>query len=38
MKIRVVEAEFFCLDGRTRRQIVSHDEANIRFSQFCKRA
>ena len=38
MKIRVVGAEFFCLDGRTRSQIDSHDEANSRNLQFCERA
>ena len=34
MKIRPVVAELFHVDGQTDR----HDEANIRFSQFCKRA
>ena len=33
-KIRPAGAEVFHVDGRTDRQ----DEANIRFSQFCKRA
>jgi hypothetical protein len=34
MKIRSVAAELFHADGRTDR----HDEANIRFSKFLKRA
>jgi len=32
MKIRAVKAELFHVDGRTD----IHDEANGRFSQFCK--
>jgi len=38
MKIRVVGAEFFCLDGRTRRQIESNDEGNSRFRNFANAA
>jgi hypothetical protein len=34
MKIRPVRAELFHLDGRTD----GHDEANIRFSLYCKGA
>jgi hypothetical protein len=34
MKIRQVEAELFRADRRTD----WHDEANSRFSQFCKRS
>ena len=34
MKIRLVEAEFFRVDGRTERK----DEANDRFSQFSESA
>jgi hypothetical protein len=34
IKIRKVVAELFYTDGRTHR----HDEASIRFSQFCVRA
>jgi hypothetical protein len=40
MKIRPVGAELFHADGRTDRQTYTdrHDEANSRFSQFCKGA
>jgi len=39
MKIRPVGAELFHADGRTDEQIDrQHDEANNRFSKFCKRA
>ena len=34
MKIRPVGAEFFHEDGQTDK----HDEASIRFLQFCQRA
>jgi len=34
MKIRPAGAELFCADRQTDR----HDEANSRFSQFCRRA
>jgi hypothetical protein len=33
MKIRLVGAELYHMDGQTDR----HDEANSRFSQFCER-
>jgi len=35
MKIRLVGAELFRADGRT---VNRHDEANSRYSKFCKRA
>jgi hypothetical protein len=38
MKIRSVGAELFHEDKRTDGQTDRHDEANIRFSQFCERA
>jgi hypothetical protein len=41
MKIRPVEAELFHVDRRTERDFRrtdKHDEANSRFSQFCKLA
>ena len=34
MKMRPLEAELFRADGQMER----HDEANIRFSQYCERA
>jgi hypothetical protein len=36
MKILPVGAEFLLADGRTRTD--SHDEAKVRFSQFCEGA
>ena len=38
MKIRPVRAELFHVGGRTDVQTDRHDEANIRFPQFCERA
>jgi hypothetical protein len=39
MKIRLVVAELFNADRRTDNgRMVRHDEANIRFSQFCELA
>ena len=41
IKIRPLGAELFYADGRTDgrtdREMVGHDEANSRFSQFCER-
>jgi hypothetical protein len=37
MKIRLVAAELFHADGQTDKRD-GHDEANSRFSKFCKRA
>jgi hypothetical protein len=34
---RPLGAELFHADGRTDRRTDGHDEANIRFSQFCKK-
>jgi hypothetical protein len=38
MIIRPVGVKLFHTDGRANRQMNIHDEANTRFSQFCKRA
>jgi len=38
MKICPVGAEFFNADGRADGRTDRHDEANTRFSQFCKHA
>jgi hypothetical protein len=38
MKIRPVGAELFNVDRQTDGKTDIHDEANSRFSQFCKRA
>ena len=38
MKIHLVGAELFRMDGETDRQTDRHDKANSRFSKFCERA
>ena len=37
VKIRPLRAEFFHADGRTDGRNGGHNEASIRFSQFCER-